>query len=283
MDAPMFKMIVKLNNGAMKSGCIKMWMLGVVAAGLFGCSGGSNGDEPQPQPEPGTEPEAEAVEIKLNVGMAELDAEGRGISRATDYYFVLEDGTEVWLNAESSLRYPNRFEGSRREVELQGEGFFKVARDTARPFVVKAGGLVTEVLGTEFNVRTYKREDSHVTLLKGSVRVKEEGQAEGVIIQPGEDARWRGDGTFEVKEVDTDNYYLWTEGYFYFDNEPLVEIARELGRWYNADVVFNNPDAMAYRLHFLAEREQSVEEVLGLLNLMGKVKATFSNNKIVIE
>ena len=224
-------------------------------------------------------------EGKLDYAQVKAAPETHTLStpRCTDYYFVLEDGTEVWLNAESNLRYPNRFEGGRREVELQGEGFFKVARDTARPFVVKAGGLVTEVLGTEFNVRTYKREDSHVTLLKGSVRVKEEGQAEGVIIQPGEDARWRGDGTFEVKEVDTDNYYLWTEGYFYFDNEPLVEIARELGRWYNADVVFNNPDAMAYRLHFLAEREQSVEEVLGLLNLMGKVKATFSNNKIVIE
>lgn len=203
--------------------------------------------------------------------------------RCTDYYFVLEDGTEVWLNAESSLRYPNRFDGTRREVELKGEAFFKVAQDTARPFVVTAGEIVTEVLGTEFNVRTYEREDSHVTLLAGSVKVRGEGEKEGVVIRPGEDARWRGDGTFEVKEVDTDNYYLWTEGYFYFDNEPLVEIARELGRWYNADVAFENPNAMSYRLHFLAEREQSVEEVLELLNLMGKVKASFSNNKIVIE
>ena len=97
MDAPMFKMIVKLNNETMKSGCIKMWMLGVVAAGLFGCSGGSNGDEPQPQPEPGTEPEAEAVEIKLNVGMAELDAEGRGISRATDVGFEAGDEIGVYV------------------------------------------------------------------------------------------------------------------------------------------------------------------------------------------
>ena len=95
MDAPMFKMIVKLNNETMKSGCIKMWMLGVVAAGLFGCSGGSNGDEPQP--EPGTEPEAEAVEIKLNVGMAELDAEGRGISRATDVGFEAGDEIGVYV------------------------------------------------------------------------------------------------------------------------------------------------------------------------------------------
>lgn len=203
--------------------------------------------------------------------------------RCTDYYFVLEDGTDVWLNAESSLRYPNRFVGDRRVVELRGEGFFRVARDTARPFVVKAGELETEVLGTEFNVRTYEREDSHVTLLEGSVRVRGKGQGGGVVIRPGEDARWRGDGTFEVKEVDTDSYYLWTEGYFYFDNEPLVEIARELGRWYNADVAFENPDAMGLRLHFLAERDQSIEEVLKLLNLMGKVKATFSNNKIVIE
>ena len=203
--------------------------------------------------------------------------------RCTDYHFVLADGTEVWLNAESSLTYPNRFPTEKREVTLEGEAFFKVARDEARPFIVKANGIITEVLGTEFNVRTYEREDAHVTLLEGSVKVKSREDAEGVIIRPGEDARRRSDGTFEVKEVDTDAYYLWTEGYFYFDNEPLVEIARELGRWYNVDVEFRNPQAMSLRLHFLAEREQSVTEVLELLNLMGKVTATFSGNKIVIE
>ena len=225
------------------------------------------------------------TEGRLDYGRVATAPETHTLStpRCTDYHLVLEDGTEVWLNAESSLRYPSRFEGGRREVELTGEGFFKVARDTSRPFTVRAGGIVTEVLGTEFNVRTYEREDSHVTLLAGSVRVKAEGDDEGVVIRPGEDARWRGDGTFEVREVDTDSYYLWTEGYFYFDDEPLVEIVRELGRWYNADVVFNNTAAMGYRLHFLAERDQSVGEVLELLNLMGTVKASFSDNKIVIE
>ena len=104
-----------------------------------------------------------------------------------------------------------------------------------------------------------------------------------VVIRPGEDAHLQGDGTFDVREVDTDNYYLWTEGYFYFDNETVVEIMRELGRWYNIRVEFENPQAMNYRLHFLAERDQKIEEVLQLLNMLGKVQATCENNKISVK
>lgn len=203
--------------------------------------------------------------------------------RCTDYHFTLSDGTQVWLNAESSLKFPSRFVENRREVILQGEGFFKVARDTVRPFIVHTGEIVTEVLGTEFNVRNYAEDDTHVTLLQGSVKVRNEDATSAVVITPGQDARLLADGSFEVKEVDTDSYYLWTEGYFYFDNEPVVEILRALGRWYNMDVEFQNPNIMHYRLHFLAEREQKIEDVLQLLNMMGKMKAQLVENKIVVK
>ncbi len=94
---------------------------------------------------------------------------------------------------------------------------------------MKSGDITTEVLGTEFNVRLTSLDDLHVTLLKGSVKVKNKDSYSEVVIQPGQDAHLQGDGTFNVREVDTDNYYLWTEGYFYFDNESVVEIMRELG------------------------------------------------------
>ena len=203
--------------------------------------------------------------------------------RCGAYQLRLADGTQVWLNAESRLKYPSRFTGEQRVVELEGEGYFKVMPDTKRPFIVKSGNITTEVLGTEFNVRTYVSDDSHVTLLKGSVKVKDVSSSSEVVIRPGEDAHLQGDGTFDVREVDTDNYYLWTEGYFYFDNESVVEIMRELGRWYNIRVEFENPRAMNYRLHFLAERDQKIEEVLQLLNMLGKVQATCENNKISVK
>ena len=203
--------------------------------------------------------------------------------RCGAYQLRLADGTQVWLNAESRLKYPSRFTGEQRVVELEGEGYFKVMPDTKRPFIVKSGNITTEVLGTEFNVRPYVSDDSHVTLLKGSVKVKDVSSSSEVVIRPGEDAHLQGDGTFDVREVDTDNYYLWTEGYFYFDNESVVEIMRELGRWYNIRVEFENPQAMNYRLHFLAERDQKIEEVLQLLNMLGKVQATCENNKISVK
>ena len=203
--------------------------------------------------------------------------------RCGAYQLRLADGTQVWLNAESRLKYPSRFTGEQRVVELEGEGYFKVTPDSQRPFIVKSGNITTEVLGTEFNVRTYVPDDSHVTLLKGSVKVKNTDSSSEVVIQPGEDAHLQGDGTFDVREVDTDNYYLWTEGYFYFDNESVVEIMRELGRWYNIRVEFENLRAMNYRLHFLAERDQKIEEVLQLLNMLGKVQATYENNKISVK
>ena len=196
---------------------------------------------------------------------------------------TLPDGTRVMLNSRSTLLYPEQFAGKTRSVYLIGEANFQVKPDEKHPFIVKANDFQITALGTEFNVRTYVPDDSHVTLLKGSVKVKNTDSSSEVVIQPGEDAHLQGDGTFDVREVDTDNYYLWTEGYFYFDNESVVEIMRELGRWYNIRVEFENLRAMNYRLHFLAERDQKIEEVLQLLNMLGKVQATYENNKISVK
>lgn len=199
------------------------------------------------------------------------------------YQLLLSDSTHVWLNSESRLVYPSFFEGEERIVELQGEAFFRVAYDSLRPFKVKARNVVTEVLGTEFNIRTYLQEDIHVTLLQGSVKVRNENAGQEVVIRPGEDAGLQEDGSFLVKEVDTDAYYLWTKGYFYFDNESLLEIMRELGRWYNVRVVFRNAEVRYLRLHFLTERDKSIDNTLKLLNMMGDVKVTFEDNTLFID
>ena len=195
------------------------------------------------------------------------------------YQITLSDGTQVWLNAESQLIYPSLFTGEERVVELCGEGFFKVAHDSLRPFKVKVENIVTEVLGTEFNIKSYSANNTHVTLIQGCVKVRNELSKEEVTIHPQEDAHLLEDGSFEVKRVDTDNYHLWTEGYFYFDNEPLVEIMKEVGRWYNVHIVFKDNAVQ----NFLAQRDKPIDNVLKLLNLMGNLRVTYQNNTVYID
>ena len=199
------------------------------------------------------------------------------------YQVELSDGTQVWLNAESRLVYPNFFTSKERVVELSGEGFFKVAYDAERPFKVKANNIVTEVLGTEFNMRIYSQADLHVTLIRGSVKVKEEQSQSEVVIRPGEDAFLKLDGSFGVQEVDIDGYYLWTEGFFYFDKESLVEIMRDLGRWYNVKVIFRNKAVMENRLHFFAQRDKPLNNAIKLLNMMGVAKFSVKDNIIFVD
>lgn len=193
---------------------------------------------------------------------------------------VLVDGTEVMLNAGSRLVYPQKFSGKRREIRLQGEAYFKVHHDASRPFIVHANGVATKVLGTEFNVRAYDRSNTHVTLLQGSVLVS--ASASSVRIKPGEDALFNGT-KLRVGEVDTEAFTAWTQGEFYFDNESLVDIATQIGKWYNVSVIFQSPEKMHTRLFFAAPRSAEIEEVVEILNSLNKAKVTYKNGQLVIE
>ena len=201
--------------------------------------------------------------------------------RGKDFKLVLHDGTEVWLNAESTLRYPSRFSGDRRVVELSGEAYFKVARDEARPFFVKSGAIETQVLGTSFNFRNYDHSTPHVTLVEGRVLVT--GYSTSVTLRPNDDAQIHTDGTIRVTQVDPRNYTAWTEGYFYFDNATLEDIMRELGRWYNLTIRFENTRAMSYHFTFWARRTGSAEETLRLINGLGKVNAVLEDETLTIR
>ena len=201
--------------------------------------------------------------------------------RGKDFKLVLHDGTEVWLNAESTLHYPSRFAGDRRVVELSGEAYFKVARDEARPFFVKSGAIETQVLGTSFNFRNYIHSTPHVTLVEGRVLVT--GHDTSVTLHPNEDAQIGDDGTIRVTQVDPRSYTAWVDGYFYFDNASLEEIMRELGRWYNLNILFENPAAMKHHFNFWASRKNGIHNVIELLNDLGKVKASLDNNALIIS
>lgn len=193
---------------------------------------------------------------------------------------TLADGTVVTVNAGSKLVYPQTFSGSTREVELQGEAYFKVHHDVKHSFIVKANGISTKVLGTEFNVRSHSRKDTHVTLLQGSVLVSSTATAKR--LKPGEDASF-SDGRMVVRSVDTEIYTAWKNGEFYFDNESLLDIAKEIGKWYNVSVIFRSPEKMHARLFFAAPRDGGIEELLELLNGLNKAKFSYKDGQVVIE
>ena len=194
----------------------------------------------------------------------------------------LPDGSKVWLNANSKLVYPTAFIEKERTVFLEGEAYFKVTKD-AKPFIVKTDYLQTKVLGTEFNVKSYTAEDSHVTLISGKVQVRSHENARFVDLEPGKDAMLLSDGLFEVKEVNSEAYTYWKDGYFYFDELPLADIMKSIGRWYNVNVTFRNKEAMAYRIHFMSNRQSGIEETIRLMNRLKKVTLTLCENTVYVD
>ena len=217
---------------------------------------------------------AQVVSMETNNGIHTLK-----IPRGMNQQLTLTDGTQVWLNAESTLEYPETFEGKpNREVYLKGEAYFEVTKNASQPFRVKTDALETLVLGTSFNVRAYSKEDTQVTLVEGSVKVSDKHQNE-LRLQPGEHT----DGKLNKTKVEkADDYHSWAAGIFYFDHTELVEIMRELGRWYNINIVFTNKEIMHERLHFQANRKGTLEDALELLNTMQKVNARIEKDKVVI-
>lgn len=203
------------------------------------------------------------------------------VPRGKDFKLTLSDGSEVWLNGGSALRYPAEFTGSERRVELIGEGYFHVSADKEHPFIVRSNRAETRVLGTKFNFRAYPDEDLHVTLVSGSVSVKGP-QGNDRLLTPGQDLACSIDGTETVREVNTDCYTAWTEGFFYFEDATLEEILRTLGRWYNITVRIEPTVEWQERFNFWAERHTSLTRNVELINQIGKVTVILNDNELIV-
>lgn len=203
--------------------------------------------------------------------------------RGKEYKIILSDGTTVMMNADSKLIFPTRFSGKERTVKLVGEAYFKVAKDCEHPFIVYTDKVKTRVLGTEFNLRAYPSSEINVTLIEGSVVVNDNQTNHEIELKPGQNATLRDNHDFDITTVDTDYYIQWKEGYFYFDNLPLVEVMKELGRWYNVDVEITSNSLMSYRLHFIAERNASIDQVIENLNNFSYLSVRKEGNKIIIS
>lgn len=205
------------------------------------------------------------------------------VPRGESFKVVLCDGTEVWLNANSNFVYPTAFVGKERVVTLEGEAYFKVTKKPDHPFIVKTPTVQTRVLGTEFNIRSYSPEDTHVVLINGKVEVSNTRGGSYTRLYPGEDAHLQSDGNFVLTEVDLDSYVYWKDGYFYFDDITLKDIMQSLGRWYNVNIEFRNKEAMNYKMHFVSDRSKDLEHTISLLNRMKKVTVTLQGNTLTVD
>ena len=161
---------------------------------------------------------------------------------------MLADGTTVWLNANSSLRYPERFDTKSREVELQGEAFFEVQKEGGKPFVVKTSKMDIEVTGTKFNVNAYGTEKNFVvSLVEGAVSVDcANDRGHRFDLRP-KQMIIVSDSSSEIKEFENTDFMSWTEGVFIFDDMPLSDIIRKLELYYDVSIVVKNTKLGSYR------------------------------------
>jgi len=197
------------------------------------------------------------------------------------YEVELPDGTKVWLNASSSLRYPTRFAGNERKVELSGEAYFEVSHNKTMPFKVKTASQEIEVLGTHFNVNAYTDEPAtNTTLLEGSVKITS-GKAQSVVIKPQQQASLKSAG-FDVREVDADEVIAWKNGYFEFSEENLGSIMRKISRWYNVEIIYTDKGLENQVFSGSISKYKNISQVIKLLELTKVADFNIQGNKIII-
>ena len=201
-------------------------------------------------------------------------------ARGGEYGLVLSDGTRVWMNAESRLRYPVVFSGETREVELEGEAYFDVAKGAA-PFRVHARGATVEALGTSFNVMSYANEEAvEATLVSGKVRVSRGEEA--VILSPGEQARVEAGG-IATRTVNAAVYASWKENLFTFDDESLEVIARKLSRWYDVEIEIASPSARSATFYGVLPKYATISVFLERMKQVYDMEYAIDGKRIVLK
>ncbi|MDR2129725.1 MAG: FecR domain-containing protein [Odoribacteraceae bacterium] len=202
--------------------------------------------------------------------------------RGGEYTVTLPDGTSVFLNSESRLRFPAVFDATERRVSFSGEAYFEVARDTTSPFRVELEGSVIEVLGTSFNVRAYTDEsDARTTLVKGSVTFS--SPTGSVLLRAGEQGIVDRAGRLNKREVDVELYTGWKDGYFAFDRSRLEEVMRDISRWYKVNVLFEDPGLKEISFSGIVKRYGDFNTVIRMLEMTGDTSFTVTGDTITIR
>ncbi|HET9279458.1 MAG TPA: FecR domain-containing protein [Flavitalea sp.] len=201
--------------------------------------------------------------------------------RGGQYAITLVDGTRVWLNSSSSLRFPTSFRDPERTVELSGEAYFEVAENREKPFTVKVNDVAVKALGTHFNIMAYKDEATiNTTLMEGSVAVSK--WKETVRLNPGQQAQISENGKIGiVKNADIEQAIAWKNGFFNFSGSDIETTMRQIARWYNIEVIYESKITEHFNGTIL--RNASIERVLRMLEFTGVVSFDIQGRKIFVR
>jgi transmembrane sensor len=196
------------------------------------------------------------------------------------FQVTLPDGTMVWLNATSSIKYPSVFSKDERRVELTGEAYFEVAHHPSKPFIVTSAGQSVSVLGTHFNINAYPDEETiKTTLLEGSIKVSKAGLGSR-LLKPGQQSLLNP-GAFKVNEVDVNKAIAWKKGSFVFENEEIKTAMRQISRWYNVEVVYKG-DLSDLDFSGTIPRSYSLKQLLRVLELTGNFKFKLEGRRLTV-
>lgn len=225
-------------------------------------------------------------DVSLKTESAEIAYNSLVVPRGGEYKLVLEDGTKVWVNSETRLRYPTKFEDDKRIVLLEGEAYFDVSKDKTRPFIVRTQGVDVRVLGTSFNVSSYLDDEAiRTTLVEGRVAVIDrENQKENVILNPGYQAVYAKKAKeLTAEKVNTDLYTSWKDGRFVFDRSNLGDIMARLSRWYDVKVFYQSNDLNNIRFTGSLKRYDNLDRLLNMIEKTNEVKFVLGEKTIMVE
>lgn len=204
------------------------------------------------------------------------------VPRGGEYQLILSDGTRVWMNAESSLRYPTSFAEEKREVYLIGEAFFEVAKDVIHPFIVRTDRHSVEVVGTSFNISAYPDHRIYTTLAEGKVRVSI--STTSVLLDPDQQAIIEANNDeIATREVFAHLFTSWAKGNYEFRNTPLEEIVAQLSRWYNVDIYFKNETLKNKRFAGIIFRNEELNFAIEVIEKVSNVHFIREGEVIYIE
>ena len=202
------------------------------------------------------------------------------VPRGGEYKLVLADGTIVWLNSDSHIRYPVTFSGNTRQVELEGEAYFEVAKDVEKPFIVRMNEYNVRVTGTQFNVRNYSNESLATTLVEGGVQIERKGKVDR--LRPGQQAVLENN-EIRIRVVNVEEQVAWRHGAFGFTQCRLENIMEELARWYDVDVFYMNQQVKDYHFSAWFKRSSSINEVINILEKTKKVSLDLKGRILTVK
>jgi len=206
------------------------------------------------------------------------------VPRGGEYKVTLDDGTRIWLNSESYIRFPVVFQGDERRIWVSGEVFLEVTKDAERPFIVNTEKLNIKVLGTQFNVRAYPDEKCiQTTLVEGSVQV-DNLRGKVAVLLPSEQLVYDAlDGNHEVREVDTELYVSWKDGVYVFVSQRLEDIMSLISKWYDVDVFYQNSAVKDIIFSGRLKRYENAETLLRVFERLGGVKFSVQGKTVIVE